>query len=218
VTEQQAVRRRDAEATKQRILQSALKNFGRYGYTGASLRKIVADADANVAAANYYFGSKAKLLVATIDHYIVQTQARRIELLQETRALPAGKERLRALIAAYLRPHFEITLAEGNQDYARLLTKVVTEENLTLQTEIDRALLPVRQRFRDELALCFPDIERSLLARAVGLTVAVLTIGPYGIDPRTLAFRGLRKEPMEQALEQATRFTFGGVVELLGLK
>jgi AcrR family transcriptional regulator len=208
---------RDAEATKERILAAAVKHFGIHGYGGASLRNIAADAGANVAAANYHFGSKAKLLVATVDHYITCTHERRFELLAAARQQPIVRPRLRALIAAYLRPHFEITVGQGNADYARLLMKVVSEDNPTLQTEIDRALLPVRQRFRTELRECCPDTDDVLLSRAISLIVSVLAMGPFMIDPDSLAIRRLRQGPMEEALEEATRFAYGGAVELLGL-
>ena len=211
-------KRRDAEDTKTRILAAAAKHFGLYGYNGASLRNIVAEAGANVAAGNYHFGSKANLLVATIDHYIVQTHARRFQLLDEADTLPLTKPRLRALIAAYLRPHYEITIGEGNVDYARLVMRVVSEESPTLQTEIDRALLPVRQRFRDSLRACCPDADGALISRAVSLVVAVLAMGPFTIDHKSLAIGKLRRAPLEKALDEATRFAFGGVVELLDLR
>lgn len=211
------VRRRDADATRQRILAAAAKHFGLYGYGGASLRNIVADADANVAAANYHFGSKAKLLAATIDHYIVRTHQRRYELLEAARRLPRVRPRLRALIEAYLRPHFEITIGEGNADYARLLFKVLTEETPTLRRQIDRALLPVRRRFRDELRGCCPGVDDSRINRAVGLIVSVLAMGPFAIDQRSLTIRSRSKGPVQAALDEATAFAFGGVIELLCL-
>ena len=212
-----AARRRDPQDTKRRILAAAAKHFGLYGYNGASLRSIVADAGANVAAGNYHFGSKANLLVATIDHYIVQTHERRFQLLDAACELPLTKPRLRALIAAYLRPHFEITIGEGNVDYARLVMRVVSEQSPTLNKEIDRALLPVRQRFRKELRVCCPDADDALISRAVGLVVAVLAMGPFTIDHKSLAIRRVRHQPLEKVLDEATNFAFGGVVELLGL-
>ena len=210
-------RPRDADATRQKILAAAIRHFGRYGFEGASLRRIVADAGVNVAAANYHFGSKARLLVATIDHYIVCTHSRRFELLDAARRVEGARPRLRALIAAYLRPHFEMTVGDGNADYARLLMKVVSEDNPTLQEEIDRALLPVRQRFREELAACCPDASAETLARTIGLIVAVLAMGPFMIDPESLAIRSLRTEPLERALDEATGFAYAGAAELLGL-
>lgn len=210
-------RPRDADATRQKILAAAIRHFGRYGFDGASLRRIVADAGVNVAAANYHFGSKARLLVATIDHYIVCTHQRRFELLDAARQVDGVKPRLRALIAAYLRPHFEMTIGEGNADYARLLMKVVSEDNPTLEEEIDRALLPVRQRLRRELQDCCPQADPETVARTIGLIVAVLAMGPFMIDPESLAIRQLRTEPLERALDEAARFAYAGAAELLGL-
>ena len=64
-----STRRRDSEATKSRILRAAVRHFGEHGYEGASLRNILSDADVSLAAANYHFGTKAKLLRAAIERY-----------------------------------------------------------------------------------------------------------------------------------------------------
>ena len=210
-------KKRDAEATKLRILEAALVQFGQFGFQGASLRQIVAAAGANVAAANYYFGSKEGLLVATIDHFIVSTQEYRFQLLEDCTDISPDTQRVRALISAYLRPHFEITLGQRNEAYARLLSQVLTEAHPTLQKEIDRALLPVRQRLAEYLCACYPEASRELVARVIGLVLGVLMQGPFSVDQKSLAFHGLRKDTFEDALAEATEFAFGGVCQLLGV-
>ena len=67
-----------------------MRHFGRHGYRGASLRGILADADANGAAANYHFGSKAGLYEATICRYFDRTRARRKSLLDEAEQPPSA--------------------------------------------------------------------------------------------------------------------------------
>ncbi len=211
-------RKRDSEATKQRILAAAVKHFGLYGFGGASLRNILADADASLASANYHFGSKANLLVAAIDHYIVRTHERRFELLEAARKLPPVKPRVYALIEAYLRPHIEISLGKGGQDYARFITKVLSEDTSTMQTEIDNALLPIRRRFREELRICCPGVDDQQLAKGIGFVVSILAMAPFRVKPDTLAIRPMKSAGAETVLADATRFACGGFVELLGLR
>lgn len=54
--------------TRQRLIDSALDVFGRYGFEGATTRQIARDANANLAAILYHFGSKEALHVAVAEH------------------------------------------------------------------------------------------------------------------------------------------------------
>ncbi|APO78903.1 TetR family transcriptional regulator protein (plasmid) [Rhizobium etli 8C-3] len=57
-----------SEVTRERLLAAALDVFGRYGFDGASTRKLADAAGVNLQAIPYYFGSKEGLYVATADH------------------------------------------------------------------------------------------------------------------------------------------------------
>jgi AcrR family transcriptional regulator len=59
-------RRRDAQATRARILAAAMDRFGRLGYEGVSLREIAADAGADVALIGRYFGGKEGLFTEAL--------------------------------------------------------------------------------------------------------------------------------------------------------
>lgn len=60
--------------TKERILRSAAAKFSEKGYRGASIRMISSAADVNVAAVNYYFGSKEQLYFETYRYVIEAAQ------------------------------------------------------------------------------------------------------------------------------------------------
>jgi len=57
---------RVSKATRDKIIKAASRAFARYGYDGASVRAIVAEADVNQAAINYHFGSKEGLYRAVL--------------------------------------------------------------------------------------------------------------------------------------------------------
>jgi AcrR family transcriptional regulator len=57
----EAVRPRDREATRQRLLAAARALFSEHGYEHVTVRMIAAEAEANVALVGRYFGSKAGL-------------------------------------------------------------------------------------------------------------------------------------------------------------
>ena len=62
----QPARKRDADATRAAILAAAKKHFVRSGYDGAFLRDIAADAGADAALINRYFGGKEGLFQAAL--------------------------------------------------------------------------------------------------------------------------------------------------------
>ncbi len=66
VPERPAARKRDAEATRAAILEAAKTHFARSGYDGAFLRDIAADAGADAALINRYFGGKDGLFQAAL--------------------------------------------------------------------------------------------------------------------------------------------------------
>ncbi len=55
---------------QERLLEAAIDVFGRYGYEGATTRKIVQAAGVNIAALPYYFNSKEGLYRAVISHIV----------------------------------------------------------------------------------------------------------------------------------------------------
>lgn len=64
--ERSAPRKRDAEATRAAILEAAKAHFAKSGYDGAFLRDIAADAGADAALINRYFGGKEGLFAAAL--------------------------------------------------------------------------------------------------------------------------------------------------------
>lgn len=62
-----AVKRRDAAATRQRILEAALKEFAAKGLDAARIEDIAEQAGANRRMAYYYFGSKEGLYLAALE-------------------------------------------------------------------------------------------------------------------------------------------------------
>jgi AcrR family transcriptional regulator len=64
--------RRLAREKRERILKAAAREFAAYGYEGASLNKILEEAQISKGAAYYYFDDKADLFATTVEHYASQ--------------------------------------------------------------------------------------------------------------------------------------------------
>ncbi|MEU4475168.1 TetR family transcriptional regulator [Micromonospora sp. NPDC023888] len=61
-------RRRDASATREAILKSAIEAFTRLGYDGAGVREVAGGAGVTAMLVNRYFGSKEQLFAEAVDH------------------------------------------------------------------------------------------------------------------------------------------------------
>lgn len=209
-------RKRDPNATRERVLAAALKHFGEYGYEGASIRNILADADVSLSAVNYHFGSKEGLLAATIEHYVVKTYPRRLRLLDEAEKAPAGRKRLRAVAEAYVRPHIEMVIDGGEHDYGRFVFRFWSEGGANFGEAVDEALLPIRQRLHAILRENCPDVPEETLRQGIGFIVAVLAFAPFRLGDSLGFAPTFRTEPAGQVVQEAARFAYGGLLQLFG--
>jgi AcrR family transcriptional regulator len=66
-TDTTAIRRRDAGATRQALLDAARRRFARDGYAATTVREIAADAGANVSLISRYFTGKEGLFEACLE-------------------------------------------------------------------------------------------------------------------------------------------------------
>jgi AcrR family transcriptional regulator len=66
-------RRRDADATRQRLLEAATAEFAAYGIAGARVDRIAEAAGSNKAQIYHYYGSKDELFDAVFDAMCVET-------------------------------------------------------------------------------------------------------------------------------------------------
>ncbi|RMF12214.1 MAG: TetR/AcrR family transcriptional regulator [Alphaproteobacteria bacterium] len=101
----EGAQRRKAEEARDRILNVAERLFASRGFAGVSVRDITAEADVNLAAVNYYFGSKAGLLKAVfLRRATALNRERMAELQAVVDAHPSGALPLPAVLRALLGP------------------------------------------------------------------------------------------------------------------
>jgi AcrR family transcriptional regulator len=95
--------------TKTRILEVAERLFAEHGAEKATLRKICAAAEVNLAAVNYHFGSKGELINALLSHILGHVVEVQITLLDQAEQR-AGETppRLEEVIHSFLAPIFSM--------------------------------------------------------------------------------------------------------------
>ncbi len=158
-------RPRSAAGTREHLLESATRLFSDRGFNAVTVRDICRDAQANVAAVNYYFGDKRGLYRAVVD--------RAIAVMRETSdaaihaATPGPEEALRH----YVRIHFErLVTPTGRPGWIySLMQRELDQPTPEAARIVDEAILP-RIRFLSatvaSLLNCAPDDPRVGLCAA----------------------------------------------------
>ena len=67
--------------TKLTILDTAERLFADHGFGATSLRNIISEAEVNLAAVHYHFGSKEALIKAVLERRIIPLNLERLRLL-----------------------------------------------------------------------------------------------------------------------------------------
>ncbi len=148
--------------TKERVLDAAERLFAAHGFHTTSLRAITAEAEANVAAVNYHFGSKDGLIEAVF--------ARRLGPLNEerTRGVRAALEAARAAgrppaVEEVLRGFIEPTLrfrhtAPGAREFVSMVGRAVFEPDEGVRAVFFRLMGPVFRLLWEALREALPDL------------------------------------------------------------
>ncbi|HAI45642.1 MAG TPA: TetR/AcrR family transcriptional regulator, partial [Stenotrophomonas sp.] len=98
-------------STKDRILGAAEELFAQHGFAGTSLRQVTSQADVNIAAVNYHFGSKENLVNEVFRRRMDEMTAARLAQLEAARREHPGQ--LRPVLAAFVEP--ALAMAQDRQ-------------------------------------------------------------------------------------------------------
>ncbi len=153
--------------TKQRILDAAERLFARDGYHATSLRSITTEAEANLAAVNYHFGSKESLLEATIDRRLRPLNEVRygqldalLQKTEETETIPSCRDVLRTFVEPTLRLRKQ---GSGAENFVALIGRTLAEPQGVAMSIFMRNMEPLLARLFQALNLSLPGISRQVL-------------------------------------------------------
>lgn len=102
--------------TKDRILNAAERIFAEQGLDAVSLRAVTAEAGVNIAAVNYYFGSKAVLLQALTQRHFAPVNAEQLHGLEQLET-NGQKLSVEAILRAYIMPIFAMFDAPRGREW-----------------------------------------------------------------------------------------------------
>jgi AcrR family transcriptional regulator len=143
------------QSTRDAILDSAERLFARYGVQGVSVRRILADADVNVALAHYHFGDREGVIREVLRRRVEPLNKKRMKRLDAVEAA-AGPEgpRLEDVLRAFLSPVVE--LLDDHPDFARVAGQFHVGLDDKMREYFTELFAGVLRRFSDVLSPALP--------------------------------------------------------------
>ncbi len=202
--------------TPRRILDAAEELFAEHGFSATSLRHITAQAQVNLAAVNYHFGSKEALVEAVFARRLIPMNRARLERLAALVAEYAPEDPpLKRVIEAFIAPALELSrdASHGGARFLKLLGRSYTEPAAHLQERIREMYRPVIERFRPVFARVLPDLSRDELYWRLHFMVGVLAYCMSGADMMRLIASCRVQDPLdtEMLTHRLTAFVAAGM-------
>lgn len=192
--------------TRQRILEAAVRLFAVKG-DNTSLRAITTEAEVNLSAVNYHFGSREGLICAIYRHQIEAIIQAQLDLLEQLEAeVGDGPAPLGKLVDAYFRPIIQRTFPPkmSPQGY---------DPNALLRTLFMKEHKEVIARFQAAFSKSLPDIpEPQLIWRLLFMFTAV-SCALSGTDSVSRALMGRSQSPLTpgELIDRMIPFLVGGL-------
>jgi AcrR family transcriptional regulator len=150
-----------SDSTRERILRAAERIYAASGFHGMSLREVTLLAGVNLAAVNYHFGSKDKLIHAMADRRLTPINSERIERLKKLRD-KHGKDPIpvKDLVAGLIDPMFKaLRHGKGNRAImVRLVAQMLIDDPHRFSHIHKVFYQNVIDVYHDELQRAFPDL------------------------------------------------------------
>jgi len=154
----------EAASTRQRILKVAERLFMTHGFQSTSMRQITAEAQVNLAAVNYHFGTKESLIQEVFRQRLSQLNQERLRALDALENAAAGKPvKPTRILDAFFGTLLRMAAAEGTSDtvFLRLLGRTLTEPTEFARTLVAPEYQLVLKRYKQALFKALPDVPKA---------------------------------------------------------
>jgi len=195
--------------TKERILGAAEELFARHGFEGASLRQLTAAAGVNLAAVNYHFGSKDRLIEEVFRRRLDQLNGRRMAALQKVAGEP--ETTIEEVLAAFIVPALELSHDGNGSLFMRVLARAFAEHDDTLRKFLSDNYGHVMRQFTAEFARLLPHLSKEELYWRVDLVTGALTHAMSGFGMIQRKSDVTEHVHREQTAQHLIRFAAAGL-------
>jgi len=163
----------NSQDTRTRILHAAERLFAERGFAATSLRSLVAEADVNLAAVHYHFGSKEGLIREVFARFIRpvnEERTRRLDAL-DARDTPATLEEL---LDAWITPSFEMR-SEFGETLVRLMGRVQVDPMPEVEEIVRSQFASFGRRYVQKLSRVLPELTNEEVRWRMHFAIGTLT-------------------------------------------
>lgn len=148
-------------STKTKILNAAEVLFADKGFNGTSLREITSQAEVNLAAVNYHFGSKKELIKAVMSRYMNELSPR-LESALHALCLDEAQPTLIEVFSAFLEPllHLNSFKENGTSTFLQLLGRGFTDNQGFLRWFLTTQYPGVFTNFTQAVQKAYPELSK----------------------------------------------------------
>jgi AcrR family transcriptional regulator len=161
------------EATRRRIMDAAEQLFAERGFGAVSLREIVLQAGANVAAAHYHFGSKDELIHQVFTRRAKPVLAQTEQLIAEAQRFVGAPDYLERVIAAIITP--SIRGRSSGDDGVRIFNHLRAHLFVESRQATEAVYLEPASHMLAALRLALPGMSANELAWKLHIIFSTLT-------------------------------------------
>jgi len=162
--------------TRQRVLQAAEPLFAAHGFSGVSMRAIAAAAGVHLGQLPYHFGTKDALYREIWQYWMSKAEAG--ALLSEMRpcADASQREQLRAVVEAFFDGPGRMLRDARGKHFVAIMVKEAHDPTSNSRGLLEEFIYPNGNRFREELARLFPDMDPTARDAGFEMILAALRV------------------------------------------
>lgn len=205
--------------TRSRILDAAERLFTEHGFEGTSMRQITGEANVNLAAANYHFGSKEALLQAVFKRRLEWLNTERLRVLDEMEAA-AGDQPLKPsqIVDAFFGTVLRMATRpeHGGETFLRLLGRTLNSPSNMIHTLFAAEYNDVLERFKIALYRALPDVPKAEIVWRLHFMLGATAYAIAGTDALDLVTdwqvsESEQEHSVELLLPRLMSFLLGGL-------
>jgi len=145
-----------------RLLDAAEQLFSDHGFEGAGVRDIASAAGCNIAAINYYFGTKDKLYTEVWRRQLLQMRNARLQAIEQVMSESGGKPALEDLLRSFANAFVGPFRDESrSRRFMNLMAREMIDQRVPVNMFIDEVVKPTMGAIREALLRACPGLEES---------------------------------------------------------
>ncbi|MGF1449252.1 MAG: TetR/AcrR family transcriptional regulator [Opitutales bacterium] len=206
----------DSTDTRSRILAAASRIFVQKGFNGASLRNITQAAGVNLAAVNYHFGSKDRLIWEVLRERIEPINSARMRMLDDALKATGGEPLpVEVVVDAFLEPIEQAMLIQRQEDdpiLVALVARMYTETPDFFRRLFENFFKDLSERFVMELGRSLPEFPPEEVHHRYMMVVALMIgVIMHHAKCAEVSNKGFPVEPVEQVMARLRHFVLSGL-------